>query len=46
MQYLRLVFDNIHNTHTEWCNKPVDFKCNDECNDKKSCVYCVRKELK
>lgn len=46
MQYLRLVFDNRDDAHTEWCDKPAGFKCNDECNGKKHCEHLVRKECK
>jgi len=47
MQYLRLVFDNRQDVHTEWCDKPAGLKCNDECNCKGNyCAHLVRKECK
>ena len=44
-QYLRLVFDNMQDTHTEWCIKPEGIDCfkNTGCGN---CAYLVREDLK
>jgi hypothetical protein len=43
MEYLRLVFDNRQDAHTEWCNKPKGEVCPDE-ECLKPCKHMVRKE--